>query len=190
MPPTHLALPVLAALPLALGCASTGHPPLATVPSLDLERYMGDWYVLAHIPASLERNAHGAVESYRLEPDGTIATTFTFREGSHDGEPKRYTPRARVVDRVTRAHWDMKFFWFWPAQEFLVVHVDDGYTETIVGRTKRDYVWIMARTPELPAADYDRLVRRVGEMGYDLAKLRKVPQRPPAPAGGPSVSAP
>jgi apolipoprotein D and lipocalin family protein len=179
---------LLVLLPLAIlgaGCASTRLPPLATVPRLDLARYMGDWYVLAHIPASIERNAHAAIESYRLEPDGTIATTFTFREGGLDGEPKRYTPRGRVVDQRTNAHWDMKFFWFWPAQEFLVVHVDEAYTETIVGRTKRDYVWIMARTPALPDADYDRLVRRVGELGYDLSKLRRVPQRPPA---APAVS--
>jgi len=168
---------------LGVGCASSRHSPLATVPTLDLERFMGDWFVIAHIPAALERNAHAAIESYRLEPDGTIATTFTFREGSLEGEPKRYTPRGRVVDRATNAHWEMKFVWFWPAQEYLVVHLDDAYTETIVGRTKRDYVWIMARTPELPPADYERLVRKVGDMGYDLSKLRKVPQRAAAVSG-------
>jgi apolipoprotein D and lipocalin family protein len=36
----------------------------------------------------------------------------------------------------------------------------------------------MARTPSLPAADYARLVARVGELGYDPARLRLVPQRP------------
>jgi apolipoprotein D and lipocalin family protein len=142
---------------------------------------MGDWYVLAHIPASIEKDAHDAVESYALAKDGTIATTFTFRKGSLDGEPRRYTPRGRVRDPTTNATWGMKFLWFWPEQEFLVVHLDDAYTETIIGRTKRDHVWIMARTPAIPEDAYARLVRKVGEMGYDLSRLRRVPHR----AGGP-----
>ncbi len=60
---------------------------------------MGDWYVIASIPTFIERGAHNAVESYRLAADGTIETTFTFRAGGFDGEPKRYTPRGFVVDR-------------------------------------------------------------------------------------------
>jgi apolipoprotein D and lipocalin family protein len=51
----------------------------------------------------------------------------------------------------------------------------------VVGRNKRDYVWIMARSPEMAAADYDQLVRELAAQGYDVAKLRRVPHRPPAP---------
>ena len=50
-------------------------------------------------------------------------------------------------------------------------------TETIVARSKRDYVWIMARQPVLPEADYARLEQKVRELGYDVSKLQKVPQR-------------
>jgi len=167
----------LASLALAAGCAST--PRMKTVDRVDLPRFMGDWYVLAHIPASLEKDAYQGVESYRLDADGSIATTYTFRDGGFDGPAKRYTPRGFVRDRATNAEWGMRFIW--PLEsEYLVVHLDEGYTETIIGRSKRDLVWIMARTPEVPAADYERLVRKVAELGYDVAKLRKVPQVRPA----------
>ena len=73
------------------GCQSPA--PLPTVPRVDLQRFMGPWYVIASIPTFIEKGAHNAVESYRLDADGTIATTFTFRAGSFDGEAKRYTPR-------------------------------------------------------------------------------------------------
>lgn len=171
----RILLPVSAPLLLTLGCA-TARPPLPTVERVDLERFMGDWYVLAHIPASIEKDAWNAVESYRLAEDGTIDTTFTFREGGFDGPEKRYTPRGFVRDRETNATWGMQFFWPFRA-EYLVVHLDEGYRTTIVGRTKRDYVWVMAREPVIPEAEYEALVRKVGEAGYDLAKLRKVPQR-------------
>jgi apolipoprotein D and lipocalin family protein len=174
-----------AALAVLSACA-TSRPPLATVDRLDLERYMGDWYVIAHVPASIERNAYNAVESYRLEPDGTIATTFTFREGAFDGPERRYTPRGFVRDRTTNATWGMQFVWPVKA-EFLVVHHDEARGTTIVARSKRDYAWIMARTPEIPEPEYGALVRRLADAGYDLAKLRRVPQRwpaaPAAPAG-------
>ena len=58
-----------------IGC-TTG-PPIHTVDSVDLERFMGDWYVIANIPTFIEKNAYNAVESYRLAEDGTIETTFT-----------------------------------------------------------------------------------------------------------------
>lgn len=158
------------------GCASP-LPPLKTVEHLDLKRYMGPWYVIASIPTFIETEAFNAVESYRLDADGTIDTVFTFNQGGFDGPPKRYNPRGFVRDPVHQSTWGMRFIWPFQA-EFLVTHINADYTQTVVGRNKRDYVWIMARTPEIPTADYDRLVRELASQGYDITKLRKVPQRP------------
>ncbi|MHC4411307.1 MAG: lipocalin family protein [Planctomycetota bacterium] len=145
-----------------LGCSSP--PPMPTVDYVDLERFMGDWYVIAHIPASLEKNAYGAVESYKLADDGSIETTFTFREGSFDGKAKKYTPRGFVRDRESNAEWGMQFVWPIKA-DYRIVHLDPGYTVTIVGRSERDYDWIMARRPKIEAEVYDALVRKVAELG-------------------------
>jgi apolipoprotein D and lipocalin family protein len=161
------------------GCASK-LPPLKTVDNLDLQRYMGPWYVIACIPTFIETKAYNAVETYRLDPDGTVDTVFTFNQGGFDGPLKRYNPRGFVRDPVHKSTWGMRFVWPFKA-EFLVTHINADYSQTVVGRTRRDYVWIMARTPEIPAADYDRLVRELAAQGYDVTKLRKVPQRWPAP---------
>ena len=48
------------------GCQSMPLPPLAPLPKVDLERFMGDWYVIASIPTFIEKDAYNAVESYRL----------------------------------------------------------------------------------------------------------------------------
>jgi apolipoprotein D and lipocalin family protein len=150
--------------------------PLPTVPNVDLKRFMGDWYVIAHIPTPIEKQAYNAIERYDLNPDGTIATTFTFRQGAFDGEPKKYTPKGFVRDTVNNSTWGMQFIWPVKA-EFLISHLDEGYTQTIVARNARDYVWIMARTPTIPDADYERLVAKLAGWGYDIGTLRKVPQR-------------
>ncbi len=107
---------------------------------------MGDWYVIANIPTSIERGAHNAVESYRLDTDGSIATTFTFRDGAFNGELKRYCPRGFVRDTRSNAIWGMQFLWPIKA-DYRIVYVSPDYQRTIIGREKRDNVWVMARTP-------------------------------------------
>lgn len=141
---------------------------------------MGDWYVIAHIPTFIEREAQEAVESYALAPDGTIATTFTFRAGGPGGPMKRYTPKGYVRDHENNSTWGMQFIWPVKA-EYLIASLDAGYTQTIIARNSRDYVWIMARTPEISAADYARHVEQLRAWGYDVSKLRRVPQTPRVP---------
>ncbi|MBK5094568.1 MAG: lipocalin family protein, partial [Deltaproteobacteria bacterium] len=47
------------------------------------------------------------------------------------------------------------------------------------GRNKRDYVWIMARTPDIPQEDYRRIVEQLAAAGYDTKRIQRVPQRWP-----------
>ena len=65
---------------LLTGCAMKSTQ-IKTVGEVDINRFMGDWYVLAHIPSYVEKNAFNAIESYKLNEDSSIATTFTFNEG-------------------------------------------------------------------------------------------------------------
>jgi len=164
---------VLLVITMLAGCAS--RETLDTVDNVDLERFMGDWYVIAHIPTFIEDEAYNAVESYELDGD-RIATTFTFRNKGFDGEEKRYEPNAIVRDTETNAVWGMQFVWPFRS-DFRIVHLDENYATTIIGRNARDYVWIMAREPEISDETYDDLVRKVADMGYDLSELRRVPQR-------------
>jgi apolipoprotein D and lipocalin family protein len=176
-PLRNLALASLLAATVA-GCGS--NPPMPTVERVDLERFMGDWYVIANIPTFLERGAHNAIESYSLNPDGTIATVFTFRKGGFDGDEKRYTPRG-FVRSENNAEWGMRFIWPIKA-EFLIIYLNDEYTQTVIGRSKRDYVWIMAREPSIPEADYQRILNLLAERGYDTNQIERVPQQWPEPA--------
>jgi len=164
---------VLVLLALA-GCATPA--PMPTVERVDLARFMGDWYVIASIPTFIERGAHNAVESYRLERDGSIATTFAFRAGSFDGAARRYNPRGFVLDPASNALWGMQFVWPVKA-DYRIVHLAPDYSQTVIARQKRDYVWIMARTPAIAEADYQRLLGIVASLGYDPARVQKVPQR-------------
>jgi apolipoprotein D and lipocalin family protein len=70
----------------------------------------------------------------------------------------------------------MQFLWPFKS-DFRIVYLNGEYTQTIIGREARDYVWIMARTPQIPEPDYQSLVSFLATNGYDVTKLEKVPQQ-------------
>lgn len=157
---------------IATGCQTM--KPIHTVDDVDLERFMGDWYVIASIPTFIEKDAFNAIESYRLDDDGTVATTFKFNKGSLDGPLKQYNPRGFIRDQQSNAVWDMQFIWPFKA-EYRIIFLSEDYSQTVIGRTKRDYVWIMARKKIIPDEEYEKLLQFLRDQDYDLNNLRVVP---------------
>ena len=145
---------------------------MTTVDYVDIKRFMGDWYVIANIPTYFEKNAYNPLESYRLDEDGSIATTFSFNAGSFDGEQKVFRPRAFITDPVSNAVWGMQFVWPIKA-DYRIVYLDEDYQTTIIGRNNLDYVWIMARSPQISEQSYSELEAFVMALGYDSTLLIK-----------------
>ncbi|MGD2173567.1 MAG: lipocalin family protein [Gammaproteobacteria bacterium] len=165
---------IIVASMLLAGCASPR--PIHTVDRVDLPRFMGDWYVIANIPTFIEKDAYNSVESYRLAEDGSIDTTFSFRAGGFDGELEQYHPRGFVRDGTGNAVWGMQFVWPFRA-EYRIIYLSADYRHTIIGRSKRDYVWIMARSPQIAEPAFTGMLAFLGEQGYDISLIEKVPQR-------------
>jgi apolipoprotein D and lipocalin family protein len=163
-------------LALVLGACAARGPEMKTVEYVDIERFMGSWYVIANIPTFLEKGAHNAVETYELDDDGSIRTTFTFLADGFDGKQKEYNPRGFIKDTDTNALWGMRFIWPIKA-DYRIVYLDEAYAQTIIGRQKRDFVWIMARTPTISDADFQKLLERCESLGYDVEKIQRVPQQ-------------
>lgn len=174
----------LAATAVLAACASSGPPPLRGInQTVDIPRFMGPWYVISFIPIDVpflpmfsEKGAHDGVESYQLAADGTIETTYTFRRDAFNGPEVRFTPRARVANPPLNSEWKMKFAWYLPASDYLILYLDPDYRITIIGVPDRSYVWIMARDPVIPAAEMEQLVARLKADGYDVSRLEAVPQ--------------
>lgn len=176
-PVLRSSLAVVATMLFSSGCTtmSPGEE-IETEDYVDLARFMGEWYVIASIPTVIEKNAYNAIETYELDEDGTIATTFSFRKNGFDGKKKVYNPRGFVRDTSSNAEWGMRFVWPFKA-DYRILHVNEDYSQTVIGRNKRDYAWIMARTPAISNADLFGHVRLLREQGYDTEELKVVPQR-------------
>ncbi|MSR09676.1 MAG: hypothetical protein EXR82_09185 [Gammaproteobacteria bacterium] len=172
---------------LLSACATNGLPPLRGMTgTVDLPRFMGPWYVIASIPIHVpllpmfsEKGAHNGIETYTLQPDGTIATTYTFRRDSFDGPEQVFTPQARVANPPVNSEWKMKFGWYVPEADYLILYLDPEYQRTVIGVPDRKYVWIMSRTPTMPVAEYRQLLDSLRNSGYDTDRIELVPQRWP-----------
>ncbi len=176
-----VAIVFLAALPLA-ACTSA-RPPIQTVEHVDLSRYMGRWYVIAAIPTPLGKGAHNAVETYRLNPDGTLCTWFRRRPDRFTAPVALLHSTAKVQAGSGNAEWGVQFIWPITLQ-YLVGWLSKDYSQVMVVRDARDYLWYMARTPQVSSSDYHAMLERAKAMGYDAGEILKIPQRWPENGSG------
>jgi len=166
---------VFLALFLISGC-SMNTIKLKTVDDVNISKFMGSWYVIAHIPTFIEKEAYNAIESYKLNNDGTIATTFTFNKGSLEGKKKTYNPKGFVVKGTNNAQWDMQFIWPIKSQ-YKITYLDNNYKTTVIARDALDYVWVMARSKVIDKPELDKVMSHIKALGYNMDLIRMVPHQ-------------
>lgn len=160
---------------MVAGCAA--RQPLETVDAVDLERYMGQWYVIANIPYFGERGNVAGRAIYQMRDDGRMDDIYLYRRGNFDNAERRLEGVAWVVDEQTNARWKVRFYWPFTF-DYYIVALDEGYQWSLVGHPSRRYAWIMAREPRMDEALYQQLLARFDALGFDASQLQKVPQFP------------
>ncbi|MGC9312441.1 MAG: lipocalin family protein [Sediminispirochaetaceae bacterium] len=172
----HVLLPLL--LLSVYGHAAAGGETEAfheTVPYVDLERFAGDWYVIAVIPTPFEKNAVNGIENYSINEDGTIQVRYTFRKGSPGGKQKVMYQKGWIYNPETNADWRVRPIW--PLKlPYYILELAEDYSYTVVGTNNYKYLWIMARKPAMDKTVYDEVVSRMAQRGYDTDKIQRMKQ--------------
>jgi apolipoprotein D and lipocalin family protein len=146
---------------------------LTTVPSVDLGRYTGKWYEIARYPNRFQKQCTGNVAAnYRQLPDGKIEVVNECRKSN--GELNVAKGKAKVSDTKSNAKLRVTFFWPFYG-DYWIIGLDPDYRWAVVGEPSRKYLWILSRTPELSAADYDAALGVIRSKGYAPDKLVKTP---------------
>ena len=148
---------------------------LKTVEYVDIPKFMGDWFVIANMPTFIEKNAINSIESYKLNKDGYIETTFSFREKTQLGKLKKYYFKGSIYNKETNAEWRMHFFGLFK-MPFLIIDLDKQYQYTVIGYPNRKYLWIMSRNPEMDSILYNSIIDQLSKKGFDISKINKVTQ--------------
>jgi apolipoprotein D and lipocalin family protein len=152
--------------------------PLATVPAVDLDRYTGRWYEIAKIPNRFQRQCVSDTSAnYARNADGTIAVVNRCR--TTDGRFDEAHAIARVADPRTNAKLQVSFFsllgWRPIWGDYWVLALGPDYEYAVVGEPGRQYGWILARTPTLPAVTREAINNQLRARGYDPALFENSP---------------
>src|ERR1700690_4406952 len=102
---------LLAAAAFSLAGCATPQTPVRTVAHVDLNRYLGNWYVIANIPYFLENGKVASYDTYSMRKDGRMNNIFTFRKGSFTAPEKSWHGVAWVVNKESNAEWKVRFIW-------------------------------------------------------------------------------
>lgn len=141
-----------------------------TVDFVDLNRYAGDWYDIAHLPQTFQRGTVGTMAHYALDDNGDLMVTNTAFEGDFDGKLRKATARGYVVDKKTNAKLKVSFFWPFKG-DYWILELDPKYKWAVVGSDNKSDLWILSRTPEISNKLKEDLLTRIRARGYDIRKL-------------------
>lgn len=151
-----------------------GADTMKTVEFVDLEKFMGKWFVIALVPNMIEKGATNSSDTYVLNEDGTIDITYNAIK---DGKQRQIKQKGTVVNQSSNAEWTIQMrkpfvpFMKFP---FKIVYVDENYEYMAVGYPKNTMGWIMGRSSSLSEEDYNKIINSLIELGYTADQFELV----------------
>jgi apolipoprotein D and lipocalin family protein len=169
-------LGVLSYAGIASDGTSSPAGPLAAIASIDVGRYIGTWYEIAKYPNRFQKQcATDDRAEYSLRSDGTVQVINRCK--LENGESHQVTGTARQIDGATSPKFEVRFAPAWlsfiPAVwgDYWVIDLDDAYQLAAVSEPKRQYLWILSRQPTVSKQQYEKLLERLEQKGFDTQKL-------------------
>lgn len=146
---------------------------LETVSDVNIEKYTGKWYEIARFPHRFEKDLSCVTAEYSLKENGKIKV---LNKGvKPDGSLTQIEGTATVPNKKKPGRLKVTFFWPFGAK-YYILDLDKDYNYALVGHPSRNYLWILSREPNLEKADYQKLVDKAYELGFDTSKIEKVKQ--------------
>ncbi len=174
---TVCTLLICASVPLA-ACASTGNTdmkPLESNIQVDLNRYMGKWWVIANIPYFAEKGKVATADEYKLLADGKIDNIYHYRKSFNKSE-KSIQATAEVVPNTGNAKWEIGFLWGIIKADYLILEVAPDYSWALIGHPKRNLAWIFSREKVMDENLYVTLREKFRNFGYNPDLILRIPQ--------------
>jgi len=156
-------------------------PPLATISALDVPRYMGRWYEIAKYPNRFQRKCVADTSAeYKLEPDGRVQVTNRCR--MENGEWNEAVGVARQIGDASSPKLEVRFAPAWlsfiPAVwgNYWIIDLDPEYQLVAISEPRREYLWVLSRTPKVGQDAYSALLERLRRLGFDTNRLESSAQ--------------
>lgn len=159
---------------LCIGSLYSQESEMKTVDYVDIERFMGKWFVTAIVPNMIENGATNASDIYELNPDGTIAITY---DAIKDGKKKQIKQKGTIINKESNADWTIQMkkpyvpFLKFP---FKIILIDPNYKYMAVGYPDNKMGWIMNRDTNMDELLYESILVELEEFGYSRDQFVKI----------------
>jgi apolipoprotein D and lipocalin family protein len=160
--------------------------PLATVAHVNLNQYMGTWYEIAKLPNRFEKKCQFLTTAqYQMLDNGDVSVVNEChsinKEKIHKISSKGI---AWVVNKDVTSKLKVSFVPFLQSLhlfggDYWILDLADDYSYSIVGTEDRQYLWILYRSPQIPANLYSQLIDKIAAMGFDVNKIETMPATAP-----------
>ena len=145
---------------------------LEVVPHVDLQRYLGKWYEIAHLPAKFQEGCDETTATYALLENGNVSV---LNECKKNGKIKQAKGKAKIADKATGAKLKVTFFWPFYG-DYWIIKLGNNYEYSVVGTPDHKYLWILSRTPQMDNKLFHEITEFAKSKGFDINRLIKTNQ--------------
>jgi apolipoprotein D and lipocalin family protein len=142
---------------------------LQVVPHVELKRYLGKWYEIAHLPTRFQKGCTDTTATYTLSEDGNI---LVLNECRRNGKVKQAKGKAKMVDKNSGAKLKVTFFWPFYG-DYWIINLGKDYDYAVVGTPNRKNLWILSRTPQMDDKLFTQLIESAKSKGFKVDNLIK-----------------
>lgn len=185
----HLRTSFISTVGLLLICLSSfqavaqqSDQPVKTIPSLDVSRYLGTWYEIAKFPNWFQRKCISNTKAvYTAKPDGNLRVLNSCKTAN--GETSEAEGLARQIGAKDSPKLEVRFAPEWLSflpmvwGDYWVIDLDPQYQLAAVSDPRREYLWVLSRTPQLDPKVYADLLQRLEQQRFDVQKLELTSQK-------------
>ena len=164
--------------------SETSDVAVKTIPSLDVSRYLGTWYEIAKYPNWFQKKCVSNTKAvYSARSDGTLKVLNSCKTA--EGEISEAEGTARQIGAKDSPKLEVRFAPAWLSfiplvwGDYWVIDLDPQYQVAVVSDPRRDYLWILSRTPQLDKKVYDETLQRIRDQHFDVRKLELTVQATP-----------
>lgn len=143
---------------------------VTAVEDFELQKYLGTWYEIARLDHRFERGLEQVTATYeRITPEIIRVTNRGYNTKKQKWEEA--IGKAKFIGASSFGRLKVSFFGPFYASYNIVELDHAGYQYALVCGPNLNYLWILARTPELDPTALTMLVSRASSLGFPVEDL-------------------
>lgn len=162
--------------------AQQGDQSVKTIAALDVPRYLGTWYEIAKFPNWFQKKCVSNTKAvYTAKPDGNLRVLNSCKTAT--GETSEAEGLARQIGAKDSPKLEVRFAPEWLSflplvwGDYWVIDLDPQYQVAAVSDPRREYLWVLSRSPQLDPKVYADLLQRLTQQQFDIQKLELTSQK-------------